>query len=449
MEKSLTSFPLKRKRLIKLLIMRTAILIFLLCSANTFAIETFGQNKKINFKLDNASFQEAVSLLQKESEYYLFYKSEDIPSDLMVSANLKNSDINKVMEVLLKNTTLSYKIVDKYIAIVKKDAPEIIQQIPQNKITGTVKDDKGLTIPGVSVYVKGSTSIATVTDLDGNFSLEVPDNAKTLVFSFIGMKTIEYEITADRSPLTIVMTKDQFNLEEVIITGYGSVKKEAYAGSASMIKMDKLANIPISNLGNLLQGSASGVQVTNSSGQPGAETQIRIRGIGSFNASNDPLYVIDGVPIISGNLSSLGTNSGLDILSTISPSDIESISVIKDAAAASLYGSRAANGVIIINTKKGASGAAKINFKSEFGFSDFAVDYRPFMSGDERRETIYEGLVNEGLYYKALDQTAATTYANDNIDKYAKLPWTGVWTDWKDILFRKSTFKNNEVSVTG
>jgi TonB-dependent SusC/RagA subfamily outer membrane receptor len=155
------------------------------------------------------------------------------------------------------------------------------------------------------------------------------------------------------------------------------------------------------------------------------------------------------VPVISGNFSSLGTSSGLDILSTISPSDIESISVIKDAAAASLYGSRAANGVIVITTKKGSSGVAKITLKSEFGFSDFAVDYRPFMSGDERRETIYEGLINEGIYYNSLDQSAATAYADANIDKYAKMPWTGKWTDWKDLLFRKGSYRNNEVSVSG
>ncbi|MCU0473793.1 MAG: hypothetical protein MUC93_10580 [Bacteroidales bacterium] len=121
----------------------------------------------------------------------------------------------------------------------------------------------------------------------------------------------------------------------------------------------------------------------------------------------------------------------------MSPNDIESISVIKDATAASLYGLRAANGVIIITTKKGISGTAKVNFKSEMGFSDFATPYRPFMGGDERRETMYEGLVNNGIYYQNLDQAGATAYADANIDKYAKLPWTGVWTDWKASLQKR------------
>ncbi len=321
---------------------------------------------------------------------------------------------------------------------------------PKVIVNGTVTSSPdNLPLTGSTILEKGSSMNATTADKDGKFVLAVSGEKAVLVISFIGMKTMEVSINADRTPLNIVLQEDNYNLEAVIVTGYGTLKKEAYAGSASIIKMDKLADVPVLSIANLLQGSASGVQVTNTSGQPGGATQIRIRGVGSFNASNDPLYVIDGVPVISGNISAIGSSSGLDILSTINPSSIESISVIKDAAAASLYGSRAANGVIIITTKKGSSGATKINFKTEFGFSDFAMDYRPFMGGDERRETIYEGLVNEGIYYKAMDQAAAKVYADANIDKYAKLPWTGVWTDWKDLLFRKGISKNNEISLSG
>ncbi len=306
----------------------------------------------------------------------------------------------------------------------------------------------GLPLPGAMVVEKGTLN-ATSTDANGGFVLNVAGEQSTLVISFIGLKTVEMVAGNGSAQLEISLYTDNFNLEEVIVTGYGSLKKEAYAGSASIVKMDDLADVPVTNLGQLLQGSTSGVQFTNTSGQPGAATQIRIRGVGSFNASNDPLYVIDGVPIISGNVSGLGTSSGLDILATLSPSDIESISIIKDAAAASLYGSRAANGVVIITTKKGIAGTAKINLKTEFGFSDFATEYRPFMQGDERRETIYEGLVNEGLYYLGYDEAAAKAHADSNIDEYAALPWTGEWTDWQDLLFRKGSYQNYEVSVSG
>jgi TonB-linked SusC/RagA family outer membrane protein len=316
-------------------------------------------------------------------------------------------------------------------------------------ISGTVlSQSDGLPLPGASVVEKGTLN-ATSTDQAGYFSITVSSESPVIIVSFMGMKPAEIQVSGTQTPLVVSLQEDNFNLEEVIVTGYGALKKEAYAGSASIIKMDNLADVPVTNLGQLLQGSTAGVQFTNTSGQPGAATQIRIRGTGSFNASNDPLYVVDGVPIISGNVSTLGTSSGLDILATMNPSDIESISIIKDAAAASLYGSRAANGVIIITTKKGSSGDAKINLKTEFGFSDFAVDYRPFMGGQERRETIYEGLINEGKYYLGYDEAQSIAHADANIDTYAALPWTGEWTDWKALLFRKGSYSSHEVSVAG
>ena len=316
-------------------------------------------------------------------------------------------------------------------------------------ITGTVvSQSDGLPLPGAAVVEKGTMN-ATSTGLNGIFTLTVNSENSVLVISFMGMKPKEVQAGGYQAPLVVNLEEDNFNLEEVIVTGYGSLKKEAYAGSASIIKMDNLSDVPVTNLGQLLQGSTAGVQFTNTSGQPGAATQIRIRGTGSFNASNDPLYVVDGVPIISGNVSTLGTSSGLDILATMNPSDIESISVIKDAAAASLYGSRAANGVIIITTRRGSAGNARVNLKTEFGFSDFAVEYRPFMGGQERRETIYEGLINEGTYYLGYDAAGSTAYADANIDTYAALPWTGEWTDWKSLLFRKGSFMSHEVSVSG
>ena len=200
---------------------------------------------------------------------------------------------------------------------------------PKVIVNGTVTSSPdNLPLTGSTILEKGSSMNATTADKDGKFVLAVSGEKAVLVISFIGMKTMEVSINADRTPLNIVLQEDNYNLEAVIVTGYGTLKKEAYAGSASIIKMDKLADVPVLSIANLLQGSASGVQVTNTSGQPGGATQIRIRGVGSFNASNDPLYVIDGVPVISGNISAIGSSSGLDILSTINPSSIESISVI-------------------------------------------------------------------------------------------------------------------------
>ena len=170
-------------------------------------------------------------------------------------------------------------------------------------------------------------------------------------------------------------------MDEVVITGYGTFKKSAYAGSAASVKGETLKDVPAISFKDLLQGNAPGVQFTSSSGQPGASSSLRIRGMGSFNASNSPLYVIDGVPMRSGTINTMSSDAGLDIMSTINSSDIESVTVIKDAAAASLYGSRAANGVVLITTKKGKAGKPSISLKADWGSSDFAMDYRPIMGG--------------------------------------------------------------------
>ena len=184
-------------------------------------------------------------------------------------------------------------------------------------------------------------------------------------------------VPANGKPMTVVLEDDNEQLEEVIVTGYGTFKKSAYAGSASTVKTQALKDVPAVSFSQVLQGSAPGIQISSGSGQPGASTSINIRGMGSFNASNSPLYVIDGVPMISGNVSALDSDSGLDIMSTLSTSDIENITVIKDAAAAALYGSRAANGVILITTRQGQKGKPVFTFKADWGFSDFAMEFRP------------------------------------------------------------------------
>lgn len=236
-------------------------------------------------------------------------------------------------------------------------------------------------------------------------------------------------------------------MDEVIVTGYGTFKKSAYAGSASTLKSDKLADVPTVSFQDMLQGNTSGVTSSSSSGQPGSATSLRIRGMGSFNASNSPLYVIDGVPVISGSIDVTGSDAGLDVMSTLNPSDIENISIIKDAAAASLYGSRAANGVVLITTKQGKSGKAQVSLRADWGFSDFAMDYRPVMGGQQRRDYIYEGLKN-GQLIEGKSEEEAKAYADEEIDNYAPVPWCG-FVNWDDILFNTGKHQTYEASVAG
>lgn len=270
-------------------------------------------------------------------------------------------------------------------------------------------------------------------------------SAKTLVISFIGMKSQEVAI---KPTLNVTLKSDTEVLEEVVVTGYGTFKKTSFTGAASNMSTEKLQDVPALSVSSKLAGGVSGVQITSTSGQPGAVESIRIRGLGSINASNEPLYVIDGVPMYSGDASGFSySQAGSSMLSTLNSNDIESMTVIKDAAAASLYGSRAANGVIVITTKKGASGKTVFNAKADWGFSDMAINYRPVLNGADRRNLLYTGFKN---YYLngGKTESEAVAFADSQIDKYAAEPWSG-YTDWKDVLFRNGSHQNYEFNAQG
>lgn len=316
------------------------------------------------------------------------------------------------------------------------------------KVSGVViSEEDNLPIVGASVIVQGTT-MGTITDYDGKFTLlNVSATAKNLEVSFVGMKS---KTVAIKEFLKISLAADAELLDEVLVTGYGNFKKSSFTGSASNLNTEKLQDVPALSVSSKLAGGVSGVQITSTSGQPGAVESVRIRGMGSINASNEPLYVIDGVPMYNGDVSGFSySQGGSGLLSTINTNDIESMTVIKDAAAASLYGSRAANGVIVITTKRGSAGKTDFNFKSNFGFSNMAINYRPVLGGEARRELLHLGLYNAYMNNETNPTpAAATAYADKNIDKYAAKPWSG-YTDWRDILFQNGFHQNYEFSAQG
>lgn len=245
------------------------------------------------------------------------------------------------------------------------------------------------------------------------------------------------------------MKSDSELLEEVVVTGYGTFKKASFTGAASTVNTSSLEDVPVISLADKLSGNVAGVSFGSSSSNPGAVSSIRIRGMGSINAGNNPLYVIDGTPVTSRNMAEFDySDAGTDILASLNTNDIESITVIKDAAAASLYGSRAANGVIVITTKSGKEGKTNVSFRSDWGFSNMAINYRPMLGGDARRELLWTGLKNYGLYNSKMTDADANTFANENIDRFASKPSTG-WTDWKDLLFQNGSHQNYQFSVSG
>lgn len=324
--------------------------------------------------------------------------------------------------------------------------------LAQNKeikgIVTSAEDDEPLI--GATISVKGNEAQGVVTDIEGKYILQIPNSDCTLVVAYLGMKTQELKAPSS-GILNISLEAESMNLDEVVVTGYGNFSKSSFTGSANTLRADMMKNVPVMTVEQKLQGMTTGVNITSSSGQPGANQSIRIRGMGSFNASQEPLFVIDGVPVTSGSLSTGGAdaaymnNSKTNIMSTLNPSDIENITVIKDAAAASLYGSRAANGVILITTKQGKAGRTQVSLNIAGGFSDAAVDFRPTLSGDQRYELLYEG-----LYNYALDKQmkSPSEYAGQEIGKYAYVPELG-YTDWRKELLRTAIHQNYEASVSG
>lgn len=394
----------------------------------------------------NATLSEVLWEVQRQTDFTFVYSTEEVKNVKVEKLIVNHEKIANVLDKCLKGSGLTYTVHDGVIAIkpVSK-VEEMAAPQQKTKLNGTVVDETGEAIIGANVIVKGTTNGCT-TDLDGHFTLDVDHLPATLMVSYIGYIRQEIKVTSAKT-IKVEMAPDNNLMDEVVITGYGTFKKSAYAGSAASVKGETLKDVPAISFKDLLQGNAPGVQFTSSSGQPGASSSLRIRGMGSFNASNSPLYVIDGVPMRSGTINTMSSDAGLDIMSTINSSDIESVTVIKDAAAASLYGSRAANGVVLITTKKGKAGKPSISLKADWGSSDFAMDYRPIMGGAERRQYIYDGLV-AGQIKKGKSEADAMAYADGEIDDYAPVPWCG-YTDWDDVLFKKGNHQSYEASLSG
>ena len=330
-------------------------------------------------------------------------------------------------------------------------------QRKQVTVTGTVLSsiDKEPVI-AASVVCTDFPGTGVVTDVNGHFTLKVPAEARTLTISCIGYTTQKVAIT--EAPLNIILKSEERVTETVVITGYGATRKSAFTGSATTVSTKGLKDVPSISLEDKLTGAIAGVNVNSVSGQPGSFSTVRIRGLGSINAGNSPLYVIDGVPVNMDNATifNYGGSGGVNPLSTLNTNDIENVTVIKDAGAAALYGSRAANGVIVITTKSGRSGSTRYNFKSDWGFSDIAIDYRPTLSGEERKAVIESGFRN---YYSTLtDGHGQLLYPTPDLVEAevqkatagsTAVPWTGHYTDWRKILLRRGGTQNYEFSAMG
>ncbi|WP_102408277.1 SusC/RagA family TonB-linked outer membrane protein [Parabacteroides bouchesdurhonensis] len=319
------------------------------------------------------------------------------------------------------------------------------------KVTGHVTSaEDGEPVIGASIVVKGTT-VGTVTDFDGNFTLEIPDNGKILIISYIGMATQEVKV-APR--ITVSLQSDTQDLDEVIVTGYGVTKKAAFTGAAQVVSSENLVKRTDANFMKSLEGSVAGLQVNSFTGQPGAFSSTTIRGMGSVNSGTEPLYVVDGIAIYTDKMGGYSKAGSGDLaaspLANINPNDIESVTVLKDATATAIYGARAANGVIVISTKKGNKGKARFNFNAKVGSSLVGrLDNNYKTVNLDNYKTIWaEGLVNSG---DAANMEDGASLLNDYVNAYygVDLSENVQSVDWLDAILSNGFTQEYDLSVQG
>lgn len=317
-------------------------------------------------------------------------------------------------------------------------------------VAGTVlSEEDGEPVIGATIVVKGNTTIGTITDFDGKFTLNVPDNARTLVVSYIGMVTQEVAVASN---IRVVLVSDTKQLDEVMVVAYGTARKSSFTGSARAVSAEDIVSGSKESLDKGLVGKVAGVRVTTNTGDPGAPGEINIRGVGSIGASKSPLYVIDGVAVKSDDdMYYYGKSSS--ILSSLNPDDIESMTVLKDAAAASLYGSRAANGVIIITTKSGKKGKTKITYNGEIGWTSMAAknQLKP-MGAADLLDYVRDALANYYVYYGDAankEEGYRLVESEGDMEYFFNDPSGNTNTNWRDEVYRTALTQDHQFSLSG
>ena len=426
---------------------RTKMKTLLLLGVLLFGFTVSAQSQKVSLDFKNERVEKVLASIKSQTGMSLVFSDQLVDVNRKVTMQLKDVTLKEALTRLLSGTDLTFEIRNNKIYFIEKKA--VSQPGSKKKrVTGVVKDVMGEPLIGANVVEKGRSTNGVITDFNGKFTLEVDESA-SLVVSYIGYLAQDIP-TKGKGDFHIILKEDTNTLDEVVVTGYGDFKKATYTGSASVLTTEKLEALPVVSVGQMIESNIPGISVVaGTSSQPGAKTTLRVRGIASMNASTEPLYVLDGVPIPSydlSNFTSMSEAGGMGVIETLNPADIESITVLKDAASASLYGAKGANGVVLITTKKGKEGKLRVNMAAKYGITDFAYTYRPLMGGEERRELIHEGLVNFQLD-KGVSEQEAQQYADANIDQYAKRLPQG-YSDWESALFKKGYQQDYNLSAS-
>ena len=414
-----------------LLIMRTTFILLFTCVLCSMAEMSYTQNARVTINKRNVALKEILNEIEKQTDYLFIYNNE-VNTNETVTVKAKQKAVTEVLNSILKEKDLNYTMEGNHIILsvleeideTNNMIVEIIQQQQKKTITGTVFDVGGVPIIGANIVEAGTTN-GTVTDIDGKFSFSVEDDA-VLQISYIGYLSQEIN-TAGRTNIDIVLQEETIGLEEVVAIGYGTMRKQDLTSAISKVEGQMLHNQPLASAAALLIGKSTGVQVISNSGAPGSSVTIRIRGATSLSSGgNDPLYIVDGVP--SSNI--IGIN----------PNDIESVEVLKDASSSAIYGSRAANGVILISTKSGNKGKTEMSFDAYYGIQR-VYKRMPMMNAQEQWEYIQKGVTN---YNRLYPNNPVQVRAQAVLDHEA-----GYDTDWQDEIFRVAPVQNYSFSASG
>lgn len=414
--------------------------------------------QRITMKLGETDLKKVFEEIGRQTRKTVLYNDDLLMSEGKVNADFEGVKLDELLNRVLENLDLSYKFMDDYIVIVPGKKSGSFQQVRTINVKGRVKDKNGQPLPGVTVRVKGSNTGAA-TDLEGGFSIEMEDTGEAILsFSFIGMKSLDLKYKGEKF-LEVVLEEDAALMEEVVVTGYQTIKKTRMTGATEVLTAADIADRGFTSVDQVLRGELAGVSALSITGRPGADAQIRIRGINSLSGTSDPIWIVDGMPL-QGNLPQLG--GGADLQNTvltsgvgnISPDDIASITILKDAAATAVYGSRAANGVIVITTKRGTAGKSILNIQSNISIQTAPKSRLDMMTTAEKiafETSLYNDFPQvtiDGRIFKLLKDRdnglISHNAANAELERLKKID-----TDWYDEIFRTSLAHNHMISLSG
>ena len=403
-----------------ILAMKLTALMLLMC----LHVSAKSYSQKIAVSTKNLPLAKVFSLIEQQTGYTFFYDNKLVKNAGSVTIDVKNASVEQVLNMALKGRGLTYTIVDKTI-VIKSKPPEAVEIKAIQDVKGKVTDAKGEGLPGVTIKVKG-TPRGTATDVNGNFSINIEPQT-ILVFSYLGFITKEVTYTGQEL-LSVVMEQDVAGLQEVVVVGYSSKTRDELASAVTVVSEEELKDVTTNNLGAMLQGKVAGLQVVNSTGVPGAASEIRLRGISSINASQSPLVVVDG--IIGGNFD---------------PNDVENVTVLKDAGATAIYGSQANAGVLIVTTKKAKAGKTQFEAKATTGFRSADRGEMVIMNGAE----LYN--YQKEFYRDYIPGAADNSYKVDLLKFYNERPRTlpNQNNDWFETLLDKALVQNYYFSASG